>query len=666
MGEGNTGNKERNIMILFLSKLHGKWKNPPRNTILEWNANENGYTICRPAQIPCKETNEAPLADAKAFLGKPLDAIFYFSTKQVGMYPFPKGETSEKRITVLFPPDFKTHKEYDSQAHFFWTERAPKVLGENFTEKTKLFPVPFDESAPDPVQSTILSVKAMEDAIRKYLWDEGVLGQGEKPLTNCHLYVDVTGGIRTANMAMSAVMQLLVYQDAKLDRVMYSDYQEYKVSNVQPITDMYKLVAGVDAFTKYGSSAALDEYFADVKEKCPTLRNLLDAMNKFSESVLLCQPNDIVDNLSALVPQLENFKKNLDRENNPPELDRENNPPEKVALFERMIDEMKEIYTPMYPKSTDGTPRKENRIAIIHWCVRNTLLQQALSFCTEWLPEYLIEHGVVYANDLSMQRYLMKIVKDKGHDRLGKKHFLMKGITAQFSIEPVYEIPIQETIKSLIDNKIDKGTAKKFLPETFVNSYAQFLRTITRDLRERNLNNNKQLRAVIKDLENPDNEKMKPIKREKIKPVDVLNRLKNWTSNLDKWYRNDLFGLPKSPKRDAFLAAPPEYIEKDQSGNAARLIGALLRCKILETNLTTKEAVYYIEEYTNVRVLRNKVNHVDEFDAEENPFAPKIEMNIDSIGNYLAGYLENIDKLEDKPKPHFTGLWAENEEAATK
>lgn len=668
MGEGKTGNQERNIMILFLSNLHGDWLKQKdsvtgrdrRTNIMKDDKPEQPYTICVPEKPLCKETNEAPLADAVAFLGKPLDAIFYFSTKQVGMYPPQGGKDSGRRITALFPPDFNVPKEYDSEAHFFWTERAPKVLGDKFTEKTRLFPVAFDESAPNPVQSTILSVKAMEDAIRNYLREEGVLEQGEKPLTNCHLYVDVTGGIRTANMAMSAVMQLLVYQDAKLDRVMYSDFQERKVSDVQPIADMYKLVAGVDAFTKYGSSAALNEYFADTKKDCDTLRELLDAMNAFSESVLLCQPNDIVDNLGHLVPHLENFKENLREE----EEQKKNTPPAKISFFERMIDELTEIYTPMYPKAKDGKSRKEDRIAIIHWCVRNTLLQQALSFCTEWLPEYLIEHGVIYVDDLNMQRFLMKNVKDKEHDSLGKKHFLMKGITGEFSIDSVYEKPIQDTIRGLIDKKIDKKEAQKILPAKFVNDFIQFLSTIQCDLVE-NEKNNKRLKAVIKDLIDPENKKQQKMKRANIREIHVLNRLKEWLSNMDKWYRGELFGLPKSEKREAFRANLPQFIEKDQGGNAARLVETLLRCNILETSLTIPEAVYFIETYTNIRILRNKVDHVDDWDEEnDSPFAQEAEMSLEFIGNYLANYLNNIDKLETKPKPHFTGLWAENTEEA--
>lgn len=424
MGEGTENRQERNIMILFLSNLHGDWLKQKdkdtgkekRTNIMQDNKEEKLYTICAPEKALCKETNEAPMADVLASLGKPLDAIFYFSTKQVGMYPPPKGKALGKHITVLFPPAFNIPKEYDSEAHFFWTERAPKVLGDKFTDTTKIFPVAFDESATNPMESIIVSVTAMEQAIRLYLAQEKVLEQGEKPLKHCHLYVDVTGGLRTASMVMSAVMQLLVYQDAKLERVVYSDGQAHCVSNVQPISDMYKLVAGVDAFKKYGSSAALDEYFKDVKAEYEPLGNLLDAMNDFSESVLLCQTDAIKKDLKELMLKLHDFEKDQGVER-----------PAKAELLARMTDELKYVYGKLFSKDS-GEP---DDIEIIQWCTDNSLIQQALTLCTEWMPGYLINHGAVYTDKLEVQKACLEMKESdtstsKKTDKFGKNYYVMK------------------------------------------------------------------------------------------------------------------------------------------------------------------------------------------------------------------------------------------------
>ena len=67
-----------------------------------------------------------------------------------------------------------------------------------------------------------------------------------------HLFADITGGLRTANMAMTAVIQLLQYEKIQVDLVLYS-YSSGDIRSVLDVRDvdsLYKLVAGVDAFTK--------------------------------------------------------------------------------------------------------------------------------------------------------------------------------------------------------------------------------------------------------------------------------------------------------------------------------------------------------------------------------------------------------------------------------
>lgn len=448
MSENHANHQKRNIMIMFLSALHGKWLNDQK-TIMKWDAEKRKYKICQPAPIDCKETNEAPMKDVSLTLGQPLDAVFYFYTEQVGRYPLPEGEALQERLTILSPPDYKTPRFYDSEAHFFWTERAPKVLGDLFSEKTRLFPVAFRESDSDPVASAIVAMTQMEKAIKAYLKSENVA------LGECSLYADITGGKRTANMAMSALMQLLQFEDVHLRRVVYSDLDlsrkgkdgnepVHPVSNVQSIHDMYRLVAGVDAFKKYGSSAALKEFFRDEIEDSetayPPLKNLLDAMDKFSGAVLLCQPDMIEGNLDKLMTALEAF---------PTEKREGETRPEKVELFARMLDDLKQLYTPMYPPPAEpDEARKMDRLEVIKWCVKNTLLQPAVTFCVEWLPEYFEEHGVAYTDNYAVQRYCGSW-EFAGY-RPGWKNFLMEFCTRS-PAEPTKKNPSKTGLQKIAE-----------------------------------------------------------------------------------------------------------------------------------------------------------------------------------------------------------------------
>ena len=725
MCEGKTGNQERNIMILFLSNLHGDWVKKANN-IYGWTSKKSPYVIYNQKTVECRETNEAPLKDILEFLKtdevehRYLDAVFCFATNRVRNCD--KDGNQQRAITIKKVKNKDEQDELDgmewtsaSDEEFFWEKRAQIITGLIFRKAEKIedikevpentvwrISVPFNEVEGGPVNSAIKAVTEMETAIKAYLKHEGV------PITKCNIYADTTGGFRPANMAMSAVMQLLGYQEAKLRRVVYSDGK--RVSNVQPIDDMYRLVAGVDAFTKYGSSAALDEYFADVKKDCPPLRELLDAMNAFSESVLLCQPNDIVENLKKLVPKLENFKKNLGEEQNPPT---------KVALFERMIDELKEIYMLMYAKEKpDGTEREADRLEIIQWCIDNSLLQQAVTFCTEWLPEYLVDWGAVYSDDKAVQQYCAKELADY---RTWKKNLLM-----QFCTQKVYkpdkegkssldritdiaagkEVPrkiraliVQEALRQNMGIDFDEGdvpTSGRWAENLaeILSKLEHFLRSLTTNLeRLKNVQrtNRESIMAGTK-LER------KLLKRIYKKPWEVVVHEKPLTKltasvfqDMYKWNLRafeTFFAITNCEYRyignyDYNKKAEDDYRTqeyclhrrmKDKTMNAAAISHAMFDCGILKTDLPrNEEALHFILHYSYIRTeLRNKMNHSSEDDEkkkgkkqdgelqndmeamseariikEEKTQEEYIPMKIQSIKKYLAGYLGEVKHLRD-------------------
>ena len=643
MCEGKTGQRnERNIMILFLSNLHGEWLKQKDNVtgkekrthIMQDDKPELPYTISRQGKAMCKETNEAPMADVLISLGKPLDAIFYFSTNQVGMYPQPEDTVSGDRITVLSPPNFNVPKEYDSEAHFFWTERAPKILGDKFTDKTRLFPVPFNESASDPMKSIIQSVTAMEQAIRSYLDEDGVLEKGEAPLKHCHLYVDVTGGFRTANMAMSAVMQLLVYQDAKLERVVYSDLQAHIVSNVQPINDMYRLVAGVDAFTKYGSSAALNEYFADVIDGrigYPPLKKMLFVMDKFSASVLLCQTDLIKKNLAKLMRRLYKFMK-----------EKSGNRPAKVELFTRMTKELVLKYSKMLPDMT----KEPDEIEIIQWCVDNSLIQQALTLCTEWLPEYLIDHGVIYTDVLDIQQHCDN-KKSMGDN--AKKHFIKSFVTQSPNEKEIDNSAAKKAIKDLINGNDGTKAVKFALPVNFALGFSTLMKKLPDSLtkgKDRNQIQSKPMRIIIEKAQKD---------RYALNVGDLRSALHKWANKEFDFYMKLGLSLPakkwqyeEQNKTIGGSAQPPKLWVEQHSLNAEAISRNMLHGNVIQSDLPMEEALEYIRGYTYIKAdLRNNINHAN----------GNIKLN--KVKNELNEYLELLRKIRDRKHIH-TGLWAED------
>lgn len=658
MCEGKTGNRnERNIMILFLSNLHYKrLENPDdKRKVLD---DGHDYEIYPPGTTKnCIETNEAPLSDVLAYVKTDkrvdhpyLDAVFYFVTNKVKNC---KADGTQEPPIEIFESENDIEAKWRpvSEEEFFWTERAEKITGLSFKKVvsvTDIFPVEqgtvwripisFNDSEKDPVKSSISAVRAMENTIKAYLAHE------EVPMEKCNIYADTTGGFRPANMAMSAVMQLLVYQHAKLQYVVYSELTSKKVSDVQAINDMYQLVEGVGAFTKYGSSAAISEYFDGVEYA--ELQNLLMAMNDFSESVLLCQPNDIEKNLKALMNALEAFPKEpKEGEERPP----------KVELFARMVDDLIKKYTPMYPKTESGE-RKTDRLEIIRWCVDNTLLQQAITFCTEWLPDYLIERGVVYTDDEAIQRYCES--SEFPSYRSGKKNFLMQFCTKHPNMEDIFKKPINDTINHLMEQKISAEKAKAVLPQEYenvVDDMTTFLHNIPIDLpmiQAGQSTNNERLDGLVDRIVHSKNKNTK-IPLEKITPKDIVKRLSDPTT------MRMVFSFPAKTAMpyDDYDRRPLFGASKDKT---ARVCRSMLKCGLMKTALPDRnKAIYYVQEYTYIRdELRNKVNHAHEVDEKEKE--SDIPITILFVKNKLSKYLTHLDQLKSMKKMKFTGLWAED------
>ena len=243
----NNSEKLANADNLFMSEIEAGNENP-------W--------------VECIQTNEAPIKDVLLTLnGQPLDAVFCLVSDKVG-----GRATGSDNVTVWKGKNSDDSKSYTSEMNFFLEERLPSINKDPKLENVLREPltpdifkeVKFHEYKDDPSEESIHATIELESAIQKYMEHETDKNGNALSMGNCHIYADITGGKRTANMAISAALQLLQYDGAKLHRVVYSDFDRdrtakknetkpvHPVSNVQPINDLYKLVAGVYAFTRYG------------------------------------------------------------------------------------------------------------------------------------------------------------------------------------------------------------------------------------------------------------------------------------------------------------------------------------------------------------------------------------------------------------------------------
>lgn len=621
MGEAITGNQERNIMILFLSNFFPKDTGEGVKTLdrkFEGIYKFHDGTMDSEA---CTLTNEAPIRDVVASLShqnRKLDKIVYFVTSAL----------QEEPVKLL---DGGRIQEYKTKEDLFLhriREKCRPAL-----DDTEFVGVPFDDKSNQPMQECIEAVVRMENEIKKNLLTE------DKERN--HLFADITGGLRTANMAMTAVIQLLQYEKIQVDLVLYS-YSSGDIRSVLDVRDvdsLYKLVAGVDAFTKYGSSAALNEYFADVindKVGYQPLKKMLFVMDKFSASVLLCQTNLIKKNLAKLMRRLYKFMK-----------EKSNGRPAKVELFARMTNELVYRYSKMLPDMT----KEPDEIEIIQWCVDNSLIQQALTLCTEWLPEYLIEHGVIYTDVLDVQQHCDN-KKSMGDN--AKKHFIKSFVTQSPNGKEIDNSAAKKAIKDLINGNNGTKAVKFALPVNFASGFSVLMQNMPDSLIKW------QNRIPVKSM---------PMRKiiEKAQKDGYSMNMGELRSALHKWANKEFgffmkLGLSLPAKKWQYeeqngplrtsAQAPKLWVEQ-HSLNAESISRNMLHGNVIQSDLTIEEALEYIRGYTYIKAdLRNNINHAN----------GNIKLN--KVKNELNEYLTLLRRIRDH-KHTLVGLWAEDTKEAT-
>ena len=374
---------EANIAMLFFSKVIGI-KDGCVSISEEDYALENTGKSVKGFQ-----TNEAPLADILLYLkehgNQRLDRIYCLVTKETMST---KRDGEDKGITVK--ADGKEDRFYDSQFDFWnhrMMERFPELTEEIFVP----WPLKYDESK-EPAVSTIKGqVAALADRIKK---DYAAGLQSD----TIHIYADITGGPRHVNMLMSSVIRFLQYDGMHLEKMVYSDRKILSTSNkvfdVLEVERLYTLIAGADAFIKYGSSAAIEEYFGydAVSETIPDkpesqrLAAVLRDMRQFSDAIQICQTSKIPKALADLKESLDLFS----------EIPSESRTAED-RMFAQLLDTIKAGYHEIFPH--EGMDKCDQYLAIISWCKSKGLLQQAMTLCTEWIPVYMVDKGICAPKD---------------------------------------------------------------------------------------------------------------------------------------------------------------------------------------------------------------------------------------------------------------------------
>ncbi len=367
----------RDVMLLFLSDVKLNADGSPVKPFKYKNIGYGGpvHTTNESAVFYLMNSDDEP---------KKLSRLFLLETKLVTT-PIKAQDTNE----------LYQDKEGRSWTHRnYFLKRIQKAIP-NVAEIVEH--ISFDElSDPERALSNLLDAAG---TIREYAEDfrREAREAGEK--AELVLHVDVTGGMRNANMMMMALLRILQYESIEIGKVLYSDPKIGLVEEEAPVYNAFNLVAGAEEFVRFGSVRTLRDYFKkETKREAVSgkLKNLQDAMNGFDEQLRLCHYGD----LRAAIGDLHKALTDFDDEGGVSEAERRND-----RLMLQMKGRVERDYAPILKDELDD-------IALIRWCVGHGLYQQAMTLVTERVPEILYQAGFYHVAEEAREDFEAELAAD--------------------------------------------------------------------------------------------------------------------------------------------------------------------------------------------------------------------------------------------------------------
>lgn len=566
--------------------------------------------------FPGFQTNEAPLAnvvDLLAQKGERLHRVYCLVTPQC----LSAEMGGEDRALVV--EEHGERSEYPSQFEF-WCSRMKRLRPA--LAETDFIPILLHYHEDTLIEDIESQVASLTERIKA---DAG----GFAEWSACHIYADITGGARYVTMMMTSVMQFLQYDGMRVEKMIYADFKtlsrENRIFDVHGTIDVYKLVAGADAFVSYGISRTIEKYFdydaesgTSGKPISDALKGVLRAMHTFSDAIQICQTGNIPPALSALSTAITIF---LDV----PEEDRTVDD----RMFMQLIDTITEGYGELLGETEDEAARY---VLIIRWCIDKGLLQQAMTLATEWLPVCFVRQGIVYPVSAYMP------CAERSVDRMHP------GWMQNFIISPAfYWNTIQEmcvdTYRPILTDALESGIVPEGAPSLV--SAVRGVRQTFSQLRS----NMEGLRTLPADVQE--------IYELVCISLEKGNRGQSWTvrgllqdnnawhlikSQILKKKNNLLVYRLLGIKQCAFRQGNPNDIEERWAAWEDTWIKMLDTMGIVQTDCGRKHMMSCLRAYFYLREQRNQVNHAT---AENTLGRREIEGLLDNVLAKLSAAASN-------------------------
>lgn len=316
------------------------------------------------------------------------------------------------------------------------------------------------------------------DEVNQKLIDES------RECRNLNVYIESNGGVRYVIVMLLSVMNILekVYANIKLQGVYSMIYNKKTEDKKIPILDTSMTYASIELFSAmnefiyYGRAKALEDYFEkrftkrkESDEKYDSvifqdIKKCINKLQKIADDMQLCRTEQIIDDFyesESIRDVLNNFKLKYEKEKDPDS---------KIFLsvIENILSEYTDIYANLNPNKFLNLPK------IIKWCIDKDYIQQALTLCSEKLPQYFIESGILCISDKLRDCIQENISDNTNAEKYELSYYMISTFFNSIYREWILYIKVEEILSMYDKEWVGEKTVTKAMMQEFRNKFKEY------------------------------------------------------------------------------------------------------------------------------------------------------------------------------------------------
>lgn len=301
---------------------------------------------------------------------------------------------------------------------------------------------------------------------------------------NLNVYIESNGGVRYVIVMLLSVMNILekVYANIKLQGVYSMIYNKKTEDKKIPILDTSMTYASIELFSAMnefiycGRAKALEDYFEkrftkrkESDEKYDPvifqdIKKCINKLQKIADDMQLCRTEQIIDNFyesESIRDVLNKFKDTYANEKDPDS-----------KIFLSVIENIRSEYNDIYD---NPNPNKFlNLPKIIKWCIDKDYIQQALTLCSERLPQYFIESGILCISDKLRDCIQENISDNTNAEKYELSYYMISTFFNSIYREWILYIKVEEILSMYDKEWVGEKTVTKAMMQEFRNKFKEY------------------------------------------------------------------------------------------------------------------------------------------------------------------------------------------------